>query len=395
MPRRAARAVRSAASISGTIARLSENEAELAGVLAHEIGHVTERHSAERQVRATAIGLLGALLGVAGAGQLANVGTQLASAQFVQHYSQTQEFEADSLGVRYLSRTGYDVRAMASFLAKMREHTRLQNKILGRPENAVDEGHFLASHPRTVDRVEEATELAARVTGSGTALNRETYLQHLDGLVFGDDADQGFIRGRQFIHTKLGIRFEAPEGFRMINNPDSVIGIGPGNARFKFDMSPRPYAGSAADYLQRVWAAKAQIAGLERFEVNGMEAATARVQVRVEGKPGEGRLIAIKASPDRFYRFLMTSEPDDAPRLSEGMRHMTYSVRRLSPQEVAQIRPWRIQIHQVQPGENVASLSARMAVGEFKEDWFRVLNGLRPGDKVRPGQVVKLVSEAG
>ena len=77
------------------------------------------------------------------------------------------------------------------------------------------------------------------------------------------------------------------------------------------------------------------------------------------------------------------------------MRHMTYSVRRLSPQEVAQIRPWRIQIHQVQPGENVASLSARMAVGEFKEDWFRVLNGLRPGDQVRPGQVVKLVSEAG
>ena len=371
---------------------LAGNEAELAGVLAHEIGHVTARHSAERQGDATLAGvgavIAGVLLGDA-AGQLAST----VGSGYIQHYSQSQEFEADTLGVRYLARTGYQVRAMADFLAKMRAHSQLENKMLGRPENTVDEGDFFASHPRTIDRVERAAQQAAGATSNGTALNRETYLKHIDGLLFGDDADQGFIRGRQFIHPKLGFRFEAPDGFRMINTSSAVIGMGPGNARFKFDMSPQPYAGSAIDYLRGVWGAKAQLGGIERLDVNGMEGATARVAVRIDGQPGEGRLVAIKADGNRFYRFMIASRPGDAARLSEGFRRLTYSVRRLSAHEAAKTRPWRIRVHQVRAGDTVASLSARMAVDEFKEDWFRVLNGLQPGQQVQPGQTVKLVGE--
>jgi predicted Zn-dependent protease len=371
---------------------LAGNEAELAGVLAHETGHVTARHSAERQGKATLAQIVGLGASVLAGGDVGNLVSQGGMA-YVQHYSQTQEFEADSLGVRYLGRTGYDVSAMASFLVKMREHSRLQNKLLGRPENAVDEGSFLASHPRTIDRVEEATEAAEKATGNGTTLNQEAYLQTIDGLLFGDDEDQGFIRGRHFIHPKLRFRFEAPEGFRMINGPSAVSGIGPGKARFKFDMSPQGYAGSAVDYLRRVWAPNAQLAGLERIEVNGMEGATARVQVRINNEPGEGRLVAIKGAGDRFYRFMFASEPRDAERLAEGFRRLTYSVRALSPQEAAAVRPWRIRLHRVRPGDTVDSLAATMAVSEFKDDWFRVLNGLQPGAQLRPGQLVKVVRE--
>ncbi len=372
---------------------LCANEAELAGVLAHEIGHVNARHSAERQGDAALAGLgavvAGVLLGDA-AGSLANT----VGSGYIQHYSQSQEFEADTLGVRYLSRTGYQVGAMADFLRKMREHSRLENKVLGRPENSVDQNNFFASHPRTIDRVEQATAEAARIAGSGTVLNREAYLQHIDGLVFGDDASQGFVRGRQFVHPRLGFRFEAPEGFRLINNPSSVLAIGPNNAMIKFDMSTKPYAGSAADFMQSVWVPKAPLGNLQRIDVNGMDGATATVPMRTSAGNADGRLIAIKESNSRFYRFMIATPSDQTQRLSEGMRRMTYSLRRLSPQEAAQIRPWHIQIHQVRPGDSVASLSAGMAVGELKEDWFRVLNGLRDGAQLSPGQLVKVVRES-
>jgi predicted Zn-dependent protease len=149
------------------------------------------------------------------------------------------------------------------------------------------------------------------------------------------------------------------------------------------------------DYLQRVWGAKAQLANLERIQVNNLDGATARVQVRIDNKPGEGRLVAIKADGDRFFRFVMASEPDDAARLADGFRRLTYSLRQLSPQEAAQIRPWRIRIHRVVPGDTIASLSASMSVTEFKEEWFRVLNGLHGGTtQLQPGQIVKVVRES-
>jgi predicted Zn-dependent protease len=179
----------------------------------------------------------------------------------------------------------------------------------------------------------------------------------------------------------------------MINSASAVVGIGPDNARFKFDMGP-PYAGSATDYLTRVWGAKAQLQNVERIEVNGMDGATARVQVRIDNQPGEGRLVAVKGPGDRFYRFMMASEPDDVAKMSDGFRRLTYSLHRMSPQEAADIRPWRIRLHRVAPGETVASIAAGMAVTEFKEDWFRVLNGIHGTAQVQPGQLVKVVRES-
>lgn len=372
---------------------LAGNEAELAGVLAHEIGHVTARHSAERQGDATFAGLgavlAGVLLGDA-AGNLVNT----VGSGYIQHYSQSQEFEADSLGVRYLGRTGYDVRAMASFLTKMRDHSRLENRIAGRPENAVDQNNFFASHPRTLDRVEQATEQAARTNGNGTTLNREAYLETIDGLLFGDDASQGFVRGRQFIHPKLGFRFEAPDGFRLMNTSSAVLAMGPNNAMVKFDIGTQAFGGTAADYIQRAWAPKAQLSALQRIEVNGMDGATATAPMKTSAGTADGRLIAIKESDNRFYRFMIATPHDQTQRLSEALRAMTYSLRRLSPQEAAAIRPWRIQMHKVGPGDTVASLAASMAVSEFKEEWFRVLNGMNGETRLQPGQLVKVVRES-
>lgn len=373
---------------------LAGSEAEVAGVLGHEVGHVTARHSAERQGDATLAGLgaalAGVLLGDAG-GQLANT----VSSGYIQHYSQSQEFEADTLGARYLSRTGYQVGAMSEFLSKMRDYSALQNKIAGRPANAVDQADFFASHPRTLDRVQQASAEAAKLSGSGTALNRETYLQTIQGLTFGDDPSQGIVRGRTFIHPTLMFRFEAPEGFRLINQPDAVLAIGPGNAMAKFDMARSRQAGSAEDFLRRTYAQRANLQNLERINVNGMDGATATARGRTSAGDADIRLIAIKHGDERIYQFTFATPTGQTARLAEPLRRMTYSLRAISAQEAAAVKPWRIQIHRVAAGDSVASLSGRMAMPDNKEDWFRTLNGLKPGEQVQAGQMVKIVAEGG
>ena len=372
---------------------LAGNEAELAGVLAHEIGHVTARHSTERQSKATIAGLFGAGLGLVLGGPAGDIANQLGSG-YIQHYSQEQEFQADTLGVRYLSRTGYQTRTMADFLSKLRDFSQLQNKMLGRPANAVDQADFFASHPRTIDRVEQATAEAARVTASGTTVNREAYLERLDGMTFGDDADQGLVRGRHFIHPKLMFRFEAPTGFRLINKSNSVLGMGPNGSLMVFDMSPKPFAGAATEYIRSVWVQNANLQGLERIEVNGMEGATATGRGNTNAGVVDLRFVAVKQNDGRIYRFLMATPTSLTERMSDSLRRLTYSLRPLTAQEAAQAKPWRIQIYRVGAGETAASLASRMAMPDFKEDWFRTLNGLAPGAQVQPGQLVKLVGEA-
>jgi predicted Zn-dependent protease len=371
---------------------LAGNEAEVAGVLGHEIGHVTARHSAERQGDATLAGLGAAVAGLL----LGDAGGQLAStvgSGYIQHYSQSQEFEADTLGARYLSRTGYQIGAMGDFLSKMRDYTALQNTLAGRPANAVDQADFFASHPRTLDRVQQATAEAAKLSGSGTALNRETYLQTIQGMTFGDDPSQGVVRGRTFIHPKLMFRFEAPQGFRLINQPDAVLAVGPNGAMAKFDMASGSQSGTPSDYLRRTYGQKASLQNLERLDVNGMEGATATARGRTSAGDADIRFIAIKQG-ERIYEFTFATPTSQTAQLAEPLRRMTYSLRAISAEEAAAVKPWRIQIQRAAAGDSVASLASRMAMADHKEEWFRTLNGLKPGEQVQAGQMVKVVTEA-
>ena len=207
---------------------LANNEAELASVLGHETGHITARHTAERagQAQQTQLGVLGAtLLGAVLGGETgANLAGGLAS-QYGQvrlaGYSQEQEFEADSLGVRYMKRATYDPQASATFLSALRAQTQLEAKLAGKDPNVVDDTNMLASHPRTVDRVQRAIQEAGGAPGG--MLERDIYLSKIDGIMFGDDPSQGVIAGSKFVHPPLRFAFEVPSGYKLVNLPDSRL----------------------------------------------------------------------------------------------------------------------------------------------------------------------------
>lgn len=375
---------------------LAQNEAEVAGVLGHEIGHVIARHTAARVSRAQVaqLGLLGlSLLGAAaglpsGLGQVAGTVAQL----HLQSFSREQEFEADMLGVRYLTRTGYDPAAMASFLGHLRAHSGLQAVIQGRSPDSVDTYDIMATHPRTADRIERATTAAGVAPGQGRALDRDALLRALDRMVFGDSPDNGVTRGREFAHRSLRFRFEVPEGFQLINRPDMVLARNTTlGAAILFDMDRRPTAGALKSYIVRDWA-QAPLNEVETLTVNGLPAATGWLR----GNTNQGqlivRLLAIRAEPQLVFRFLFLSPPSTTQSLAVPFRRATYSFRRLSQAEAAQIEPRRLTLHRVSAADTADALARRMNVESHDRGWFDVLNGLAAGRKLVAGDYVKLVT---
>ena len=371
---------------------LAANEAELAAVLGHELGHINARHHAQRESQTLIANLLIAALGAyAGqsAGQLGSVLGQTALMSF----SREEESEADSLGIRYMARVGYDPQAMVSFLAKLRDEARFEARLHGQPADTVDQFNFLASHPAPIERVQKTSAEAAAVRVKDPMLAQDVYYAHIDGMVYGDDAEQGFVRGRSFLHTRLGFRFDVPPGFRLFNTDQQVVATGPNGAQILFDRAPRPADGPMTSYLTNVWARGARLSGIQAIGINGLDAATAAASVNTSKGVRDARLVAIRMDLQHIYRFMFLTAPADTGRLAVEFRRTTYSFRRLSAAEAASVKPMRIKVVRVGPGDTVASLAARMPFDELREERLRMLNGLAPGQPVAPGQMIKLVAE--
>jgi len=368
---------------------LAANEAELAGVMGHELGHVTARHSAERQTQSI-IAQLGLLaLGIAtGSNDLVNLAAVGAQA-YLQSYSRDQEMEADTLGVRYMAESGWDPAAMATFLASLREWSQVEAQMAGRDPGSVDEFNMMASHPRTVDRVKAATE-AAGVQHVEGVLNREVYLQAIEGLRYGDDPAQGVVDGQWFRHPGLGIEFKVPDGFNVVNGESQVSAQNASGAALVFDMD-RVSAGDPAEYLVNQWATGVQLSDLERITINGMQGATGWTRMQTEsGGQADVRAVAIKGEGNQVFRFLFLA-PAGSSSFNSSFQETVYSFRRLSAAEAAQIKGFRVYVLPVGPNDSVAGLSKGMPFGAYNEQAFRVLNDLVGGGGLARGELVKVV----
>jgi predicted Zn-dependent protease len=373
---------------------LANNEAEIAGVLGHEIGHITARHVAQRYSRTILaqgiVGLLGALTKGTAYQGLGNLAEPLAAVA-LQSYSREQENEADSFGVKYMSRAGYDPYGMASFLSSLEAETKLQATLTGSQDP--DRFDLMATHPRTVDRVVETIKEAKLERVTQPMTEHRLYLEKIDGILYGDDPAQGFVRGRVFAHPRLGFRFEVPEGFTLLNGADQVIAQGQGQALIRFDQAKLDGDRSAARYLRDVWVKGQPIANLETPTINGFPAATGTARLQQDNAPLDLRFVAIKTAPRTICRFLFVTAPDLTARYADAFKRTTYSFRALTEAERAQLKPYRIKVVTVRPGDTVARLAERLPYLDHKLERFQVLNGLKPGEQLKPGDVVKLVVE--
>lgn len=336
---------------------LASDEAELAAVLGHEIGH--------------------ALAGDA-------------AAQMGERARRKAELAADRVAMTLMTRAGYDPAAEADFLATLLAAHGLEARIAGR----APDDDAASDHPALGDRLALARERLAEAGTAGGARRQAAYLAAIDGMTWGDGPAQGFMRGRAFLHPELRFAFEAPKGYQVANRPDAVIAAGPDGALLLLDSLPDP-GGSPEAYLVGGWVPEiargvraGPVEALRRLTLHGMAAAQGMLPLASRGSSRVAELTVVRHG-GRFYRLTGLHQPGDAAGAA-ALAEAAASFRSLSKAEAAEARPLRIRIHRVARGDDIAAMAAAMPVPAARAE-FEVMNGLRPGDALRVGDLVKLV----
>lgn len=372
------------------------SEAELASVLGHEVGHIAGRH-AQRQERRSIWRTLGVIAAsVTGSERLTRLANQ--AAQYLgQRYSRAQEYEADDLSVDYLRRAGYDVYEAADMLAALQRQEQYLTATSGR-DSARGVPEWALSHPLTKRRIERA-QAAARKTGladNELPDNAARYFAEVDGLLYGDDPEQGFVLGRRFAHPIMRISFEAPPGFSLTNAPDAISIQGPDGISGEFGGGPL-VAGNLGLYAERlaahiVGAAHGEVADVTRTVINGLPAIIMQINVAVQNGYVPLAIAVYDGGDGQAYHFIIASPPAD--RSAAAIASLFRSFRMLTPAEAAALRPRFVRTVIAGQGDTTESLVRRVA-DPAPRALFELLNG-RPADQpIRPGEPVKIVTFAG
>ncbi|MBY0297338.1 MAG: M48 family metalloprotease [Methylobacterium sp.] len=362
---------------------LASDTSELAAVLAHEIAHVTLRHASAR----TEMALRSELVSKVVADVLNDPATgallQDQSRFVLARFSRSQEFEADQAGVRTLSRAGYDPFGAARFLTGLN-----RTMALKAGSGLATEADLLATHPSTPERITQVTQAARRIGAPGLgADDRARYLAAIDGIAYGDNPADGIVRGRRFLHPRLGVTFEAPDGFALENTARAVLGTTPdGGRRLLFDAVETHAGQGLEDVLKATWNDAIDTGSFQNRMINGFPA----VSAVSKGKEWFFRLAALRVGTNTF-RLIMAAKGTADP--EPAFERWLASIGGVGPEDARRLRPTRIQIVTAAPGESVEAMARRMVVGDRETERFLVLNGLDRGATLRPGQPYKIVVE--
>lgn len=372
---------------------LMDDESELAFVLGHETGHIAANHAQARRSVATRnsiLSVLGAIIGSAvggnAFGNLLSQGAQLRTLSF----SRDQEYQADTLGTRYVVAAGYDPLGGADILASLGRADALQLRIQGKGNRSAPE--WASTHPNSQNRVQRERQLAIQSGRAGQGIrNRDAFLAQIEGLTVDDDPAQGVIEGRMFSHPDLRLRFQVPVGYLMQNSTSAVsIEGSAGKAQF----SGGGYTGSLENYIGRVLneltggQQQLAIGAPRQTTINGLPAMFVTGRANTSSGGVDVSVMAYRWDRDTVYHFVMLTQAGSG---IGQFSSMVDSLRRLTPQEASAIRPRVIDIVTAQRGDTVQSLAQRMAYRDYKLDRFQALNGLAANAPLAPGQKVKVV----
>lgn len=363
---------------------LANDSAEMAAVIAHEMGHVVANHGIERQRKEAeeelATKVVSDVLGNDRKARTALVRGKLRLAQF----SRNQELEADVVGIKITGQAGYDPYAAPRFLKSMQSYSDFR-AVSGASDASLD---FLATHPAAPRRIELAMRHARAFGPPGTSSrDRDSYLDGIDGMLFGDTPDEGYVRGRTFLHPALGVAFSVPQGFVIDNSAEAVTAAGPGDVAVRFDGVAVSRRTKTTAYIRSGWVVGLDESSITETTINGLEAATARAQA-------DGWNFAITAirSGDQIYR-LLTAAPLSSNRLDGVAAKVSASFRRMSETERQNLRPLTVKVITVKPGETIGAIAGKMAGSDRKLALFRLLNALPVGATVSAGDRVKIIAE--
>lgn len=363
---------------------LANDTSEAAAVMAHEIAHVTTRHAylrAEQEKRAALITQAARVIQNRQKGDE----VQATSALTIAGFSRQQELEADRIGIEVTARAGYDPFGAARFLSSLGRSGELRASLIG--QKGGQKPDILATHPSTPERIAIATEAARQIGAPGIGeRDRARYLAAIDGMAFGDDPMDGAIRGRKFIHPRLGFAFDAPEGFVLENSSQAVLGVAEGGAEaLRLDSVRAPADKSLPDYLTSGWIDGLLTSTIKPTEFNGLPA------VLAEARAGEWNFrVAVVAFRGDLYRIIFAVK-SLTPEADKRFLDAIASFRPLTAEESALAQPLHVRLATALPGESAESMAAKMAIGDRPLEHFLLLNGLE-STSLKAGETYKLIA---
>jgi len=370
------------------------SEAELAGVIGHEIGHVTARHGARAdrdQKAASVVQILGVLAGAYfGGEQGAELGAQVAgggaAAGFLLPRSREHELQADSLGAKYLQRVNYDPDVLINVIQTLKsQETFARDQQRADGPQADETPNWLRTHPANEDRLRAMRQVADQYSGKYQDAGIQRYLQTVDGITFGDGREQGVTRGQNFYHEPLGFVLRAPPRFS-IQNASSELTILSDDMQAA--VAVRLSGNTRGDHnaVIRTMLAPDQ-GGTEATTINGLRA-TNFIGSK-QNKPIDATVITLG---NNDYLFQKLHNPNTRGAYDVAMREAVASFRRISAADAAAARPYTIRAVALPRGASPFAELARFVPNlKNAEGRLRLLNQVYPQGNIAPGQLVKAI----
>ena len=367
-----------------------DNEAELAGVLGHEIGHVTARHSAQQYTQATSAGIGLTLLSifVPEARPLQGLAETALGVLFLKH-GRDDELQADKLGVGYAAEVGWDPAGVAGMLNTLSRLDEASGSRKGVP-------NWLSTHPAPASRVQEIQPVIkqAAATVAGTpVVDEQEYLAKIDGIVYGDSPREGIVRGNQFLHPELRLALTFPQGWEIQNTQTQVAAKAPEQEHYVL-LQLVPNAQGSLEQVARSSMSNAGFRQLngQRGEINGLDAYIGTYQGTMQGLGNVVTLAAHIVHDRRVYLLAGLTPANSFERVQQELTRTLRSFRSLSASEAAQIRPNRIDLLTVRGGDTWQGIAERTG-NVIKPSTLAIMNNYDPNTAPRTGDRVKIVVE--
>ncbi|HLA71266.1 MAG TPA: M48 family metalloprotease [Steroidobacteraceae bacterium] len=373
------------------------SEAELAGVLGHEIGHVTARHPARRQARgvAASLGAMAAaiLTGSNAIGQLANIGGQA----WMMGYGRENEMEADRLGMKYMIKAGYDPESIGHVFSMFQageKFERARAQAEGR-EPRLYHGVF-SSHPSPDERAVQAAKGSANIKTAppgGWIERHDEYLTTINGIAYGTSKAQGIVRDNRFYHADMGITVAFPRGWTIENTRDSLLAFTPKkDAMMKVMIDRKPDKQAPREFLLGKLQGQSVLKGEPITTTEGNEGYTI---VTRGGSPidnGPVRWAAVYRGQSVFVTAgASRSALNGVPEIDGLILSVAETLRGLRPAEFPLAEPYRIKVVKATDKTKLSDYATEMPEDKFKKETLELINAMYPNKKPAPGQLFKIV----
>ncbi len=370
------------------------NEAQFAGVLGHEIGHIAARHTVEQQ-RNAILGQIGLIAGIIIAPDLAQFGDVASQglSLLLLKFGRDAERESDRLGVEYSSKIGYDAKEMADFFSTL-ERKQQESGAAELPE-------FLSTHPDPGNRNRTVAKLAAewkqKLSLTNPSINRDTYLRRIEGLIYGEDPRQGFLENSVFYHPELKFQFPIPQGWSYQNTPQAVqVAPKDGKALMMLTLAQGASLREAANgVLQRY---RLQVVESRELTVNGLPAiamiADQQPQQQQQQQQGTIRTMSyVIQHGGNNYLLIGVSGLADFNAYAPYFQNSMQSFRQLTDVTKLNKKPDRIRIKTINQVGTLEQALRNLNVPANKLNELAVLNGMQLNDRVTQGMLIKVIGE--